>query len=189
MKTLGAWVVLLVIALAGCGTKDAAPGDRTASKSPGANVGRATPPTETDPAPEKLDPPRNEPVKKNTPSPVSGGSEVEASFADVEGKWNIRITPEMRKQMDASKVSGVELSLTFSAPDRFAMTAKSNEKGSQTVVGTAKVEGGKILLTPTEIDGKPPVNPSDAQTLGLTLDSAKATLTSEDGRMTFERGK
>jgi len=129
----------------------------------------------------KTDPPKPSDGDRPSPAPQP------ATFTGFEGKWSVRITPEMRKQMEASKVSGVELSLTFTAPDRFKLTAKSNEKGAQTVLGKAKIEGSKVLLTPTEIDGKAPSTPGDAQTLGLQLDAKQTTLTSDDGRMIFER--
>lgn len=89
-------------------------------------------------------------------------------------------TAEFRAGTWVGKSDAAEVTFSLAKDGRF-QTVFRGGKYRSVVKGVAKIKDSSILLEPTELDGKPPKNPSELRTTKMTFDTEWNTLTTEQG--------
>lgn len=126
-----------------------------------------------------------------TAAPATTGSEAPANVSKIVGDWEM-VLPQA--QLDAAKKAGGAIPsgvMTIAADGKFTMTLTRGDKTAKadnfSVEGTAKVDGSKLELTATMLNGKAPDTEADKKPQVMKISDDGSTLTAEDNSLSFKR--
>lgn len=115
------------------------------------------------------------------------GAETAANVGKVAGEWEIVLPQNV---LDEAKKSGKPApagTMSVTPDGKFTMTLSREDKNFK-AEGTAKVDGSKLELTATLLDGKAPETEGDKKPQVLKISDDGSTLSAEDGSgFTFKR--
>jgi hypothetical protein len=110
-----------------------------------------------------------------------------AGLEKVTGDWIVVLPQEA---IDMAKKSNQPLptgTMTITGDGKFKLVMKSADKTFE-AEGDAKMDGSKLSITATKLDGKAPATEADKKPQELSISDDGSTLTSTDGsKMTFKK--